>query len=85
MITCQTLFNSASDYVESTDSSNPVVRFSLKQRISIRFHLLLCKYCRLYLKQIRLTSRTASALTVEVTPTDQEIERLVQRLKQLDD
>ncbi len=51
MLSCKDTVRSASDYVDG--------RLSWRQRMALRLHLLLCDYCRRFLRQFRLASATA--------------------------
>ena len=75
MITCRQICNHATDALEGP--TTPVQRFLL------RFHLLICKHCRRYYEQFRITIGVASLVLGEELrePTDQEIDALVERLK----
>ena len=54
-------------------------------RIRIRFHLLLCKYCRRYVRQLALTLKVLEKNPAldEQTPTESEIDAVVEQLKLL--
>lgn len=53
------------------------------QRVRVRFHLLICKYCRRYVNQLLLTLQTMkdSDLLEEASPSEAEIDQIVARLK----
>ena len=72
MITCKSVYDSASDYVEG-----PV---SLRRRLQFYLHLVICKHCRRYLRQISLAMGVASVVPPMETPTDAEVDTLAKRL-----
>ncbi len=74
MLTCKQVADTASDYLDGPTT--------FLQRLSLGFHLRICKHCRRYLKQLRLTIRVASQLSTAVEPTDDEIEQIIQKLHQ---
>lgn len=47
MLLCQDIVNIASDYLER--------RLRLRQRLAVLMHIAMCKGCRAYIGQIRLT------------------------------
>ena len=55
MLTCQELTELITDYLEG--------RMPLRDRARMRFHLLYCRGCRAYLRQMRLTIRSLGALS----------------------
>ena len=73
MITCKDVSDSASDYLDSPTT--------FLQRLGFRFHLIMCVHCRRYVRQLSLTSGVAKQLYPVNEPTDEEIERLVEKLK----
>jgi len=54
MIKCKDLTEKASDYLDGN--------LSLRKRIGLSFHLLICRPCRNYLQQIRSTIKTVKVL-----------------------
>lgn len=74
MITCKGVSDKASDYLEG-----PV---PFMQRFQLRLHLMMCKHCRRYVRQLKLTSGVAQMISRPPEPTDEEINSLVQRLQQ---
>lgn len=73
MITCKQVTDRASDYVDTPPG--------LMSRISLRIHLIMCKHCRRYLHQLRISSRASAEIGKPEPPGDDEIDRLVERLK----
>lgn len=47
MLSCRELSETATDYLEGT--------LSLRQRASVKMHLLMCKHCRAYVDQLAKT------------------------------
>ena len=47
MLSCRELSETATDYLEGT--------LSLRQRASVKMHLLMCKHCRAYIDQLAKT------------------------------
>lgn len=72
MITCRHVFDHASDYLEG-----PV---SLPDRLRLSIHLVICKYCRRYLRQLKLTIGIAATIPPMDEPTEVEIDDLARRL-----
>ncbi len=76
LLTCRQITDTASDYLEG-----PV---TLTRRLSLSMHLLMCKHCRRYFRQLELTRGVAARATQSSEPTDAEIETLVGRLRNQD-
>ncbi len=72
MLTCKEITELATDHLEG--------RLPLPQRLFFRLHLWMCKHCRAYLQQIRLTIETLRHLPMERIPAE-DIEKLLLRLK----
>lgn len=60
MLTCQQLTELVTDYLEG--------RLSLVERMSFQMHIGMCKRCRAYLRQMRMTVRTLGKLPVDPIP-----------------
>ena len=75
MITCKDVSDTASDYLEG-----PTTFF---QRLHLRLHLAICKHCRRYAKQLRLTSEVAQKISEPQEPTDAEIDSLIEKLRKI--
>lgn len=73
MITCKDVCDTASDYLDTPPG--------LLTRLSLRMHLLICKHCRRYLRQLAMSNRAARKLQPSYEPGDEEIDRLIERLK----
>lgn len=55
---------------------------STSRRLALRFHLMLCANCRRFFRQIALTAAIASTpAPLSATPTDQEIDQLIELLR----
>lgn len=77
MLKCKDLTTEAHDLI---DGELGVVR-----RLRVRFHLLICKYCRRYYHQLLITLNTIQSDKLmdatDLEPSEAEIDRLVERLK----
>ena len=73
MVTCKQVSDSASDVLDGPTT--------FSQRLSLRLHLLMCKHCRRYVRQIQLVSGVARALARPPEPSEQEIEELIDKLR----
>ena len=64
MLSCRELSETATDYLEG--------KLTLRQRASVKFHLLMCKHCRAYIDQL---AKTVSLLkTARIDPSDAELD-----------
>lgn len=61
-MTCQELVELVTDYLEG--------RMSLAERLRFQWHLGVCRNCRRYLQQMRLTIQTLGALPPESIPPE---------------
>ncbi len=50
------------------------------QRFSVRFHLLMCRFCKRYESQIRQMNEAARTSLRSVEPSAETLERLQQRI-----
>lgn len=73
MLTCQQITEVATDYVEGTTS--------YARRVSVWMHLAMCKRCREYLRQYRLTIATLGQLPEEPPPPECR-EELLRRFRE---
>jgi anti-sigma factor RsiW len=62
MLTCRELTELITDYLEG--------RLPLSRRLSFRLHVMMCRYCREYLRQMRITVRTMGAMPAEPIPPE---------------
>lgn len=79
MLTCKDMTEEAHALVDG--------ELGFWRRINVRFHLLMCKYCRRYVNQLMLTLRTlneSELLEQQAQPSDAEIDAIVARLKDSD-
>lgn len=60
MLTCKEVTEPVTDYLEG--------RLSIGQRVSFHMHLGMCRHCRAYLRQMKMTVRTLGHLPEEPTP-----------------
>ncbi len=72
MLSCKELVAQSSDYLD--------VQLSLRQRLAMRAHLAMCRNCRRFIRQMRL-----SQLVLRRLPQEQnaELDALAQRLAEL--
>lgn len=68
MLTCRDVARSATDYMER--------ELSLRESLQIRLHLLMCGFCRLYVRQLAAT-RDALRRMLRPLPSDEEMDRLL--------
>ncbi|MBH3429578.1 anti-sigma factor family protein [Pseudomonas alkylphenolica] len=69
MLSCKELVARSSDYLDG--------QLTLGENLLARQHLLFCKNCRRFIKQMRLTQATIKALPE--APVD-DVEKIVQRM-----
>ncbi len=62
MLNCQQITELVTDFVEG--------RMSLGTRMRFRMHVGMCKHCKAYLQQMRITIETVGQLPDEPMPTD---------------
>jgi predicted anti-sigma-YlaC factor YlaD len=72
LLSCKDACENVTEYL---DGETTVV-----QRLSMRFHLLLCKNCRTFFRQFQIVIGTAAKISAAPAPTDAEIDSLVARL-----
>lgn len=72
MLSCKDACENATEYLDGETT--------IMQRLSMRFHLLLCKNCRIFFRQFKLVIGTAAKVSAAPAPTDAEIDSLVARL-----
>ena len=76
MLTCKQVSDTASDLLEGPTT--------LTQRIKLRLHVMICKYCRRYLEQLRLSMGVVSKSGSAPAPSKEDIETLVSKLSNQD-
>ena len=72
MLSCKEACESATEYLDGEPTFG--------QRMSMRLHLLLCKHCRRFYQQFKITTGAAARLDEAPSPTDAEIDALVEKL-----
>jgi predicted anti-sigma-YlaC factor YlaD len=72
MLNCKQLTELVTDYLEH--------KMSLRDRLRFQMHLGMCRHCRAYLRQMKLTIETLGHLPAEPMPDDVRSE-LLQRFK----
>ncbi|CAM3715730.1 zf-HC2 domain-containing protein [Pseudomonas wadenswilerensis] len=74
MLSCKELVARSSDYLDE--------QLTLGERLMVRQHLMFCRHCRRFLKQMRMAQATVRALPEEpVVDSDALAERLARELK----
>ncbi|CAK9890682.1 MULTISPECIES: anti-sigma factor family protein [Pseudomonas] len=74
MLSCKELVARSSDYLDE--------QLTLGERLMVRQHLLFCRHCRRFLKQMRVAQATVRALPeAPVVESDALAERLARELK----
>jgi predicted anti-sigma-YlaC factor YlaD len=68
MLTCRDVTESATDYMER--------KLSMRQSLRVRLHLLMCGFCRRYVRQLAAT-REALRRLPRPLPSDQQVENLL--------
>ncbi len=68
MLTCRDVADSATSYMER--------KLTLGERLQFRAHLLMCRFCRLYVRQLALT-RDALRRLPRPLPSDADLDRLL--------
>ncbi len=72
MLTCKEITELVTDFLEG--------RLSLVQRLRFQFHLGMCRHCRAYLRQMRITVRALGLLPSEPAPPEVS-EELLRRFR----
>ncbi len=72
MLTCKELTEIITDYLEG--------HMSFGQRLRFQLHVGMCRNCRAYLRQMKLTIQTLGKVPAETIPPPL-LEELVQRLR----
>lgn len=73
MLSCREVNQHASDYLER--------QMSWRERMAVRAHLLLCSYCRRFLRQLALTRSTLQRIQMPADET--AVERIRQAIDKL--
>ena len=73
MLKCSELARIASDYIDG--------ELDTRRNLSVKTHLMMCKHCRRYVHQFRLSSQASAQLAQPDDPDDGEINRLVEQLR----
>jgi len=69
MLSCKELVARSSDFLDG--------QLSFREKLAVRRHLLLCKNCRRFIKQMHLTQQVLRKLPEAASP---ELEQLAERL-----
>ncbi len=72
MLTCKELTEVITDYLEG--------RLTLGRRLSFRLHVMICRPCRAYLRQMRLTIGALGAPPAEPVPPE-VLEEMLRRFR----
>lgn len=73
MKTCREVYEEASDLLDD--------QLPLLSRLEIRMHLLLCRHCRRYVRQLRLLTRTLAARGRTSKAPAEFIERVIEHIE----
>jgi hypothetical protein len=68
MLTCRDVAESATDYMER--------KLSLRESLQVRLHLLMCGFCRLYVRQLA-TTRDLLRRLPRALPSDEDMRSLL--------
>ena len=69
MLSCKQLVLRSSDFLDG--------QMTLRERFSVRTHLVMCNNCRRFIRQLRLTQRVVQQLPeAEISDLDALVERL---------
>lgn len=69
------------DVVEQADAYL-ATELSSWQRFQYNLHLMVCGYCRRYIKSFKLTQKVSEQLPIASTPSDTDISALVVMIQQ---
>jgi hypothetical protein len=69
------------DVVEQADAYL-ATELSSWQRFQYNLHLMVCGYCRRYIKSFKLTQKVSEQLPIASTPSDMELSALVKMIQQ---
>lgn len=76
MLTCKEVCENATGLTER--------KTGLWHRLMLRLHLMMCRHCRNFLRQLDLVMGATRRLDEPEAPTDEEIDRILARLRQPD-
>ncbi|VXC47316.1 Anti-sigma factor [Pseudomonas sp. 8AS] len=71
MLSCKELVAHSSDFLDG--------QLSLRERLSVRAHLAMCRHCRRFIRQMKVTQGVLRALPETAIP---ELDALAERLAQ---
>lgn len=54
---------------------------TLVRRLKLRFHLLVCKHCRRFVRQLDNTMDATRRVDASESPSEEEIQRVLERLR----
>jgi len=54
---------------------------TLVRRLTLRFHLLICKHCRRFVRQLDATRGATRKLDEPEAPSEEEVDRVLERLR----
>jgi hypothetical protein len=72
MLSCKDVTQRAGDWTDG--------QLSFKERLSVRLHLLICAFCRRFLRQYRLAAETAAQQACQHHPD--EIHAVLQKIEE---
>ena len=71
MLSCKDLVAQSSDFLDG--------QLSLRERLGVRAHLAMCRHCRRFIRQMKVTQRVLRQLPDAAVP---ELDALAERLAQ---
>lgn len=74
MLKCRDVVEQADVYLATELSS--------WQRFQFNLHLMVCGYCRRYMKSLKITQKVSEQLPIASTPSDTELSALVKMIQQ---
>lgn len=74
MLTCKNVCENSTELIER--------KSGLWARFMFRVHLMMCKHCRRFVRQLEATMGVTRRVDQADEPSDEEIDRIVERLKQ---
>ena len=72
MITCKQLNDIASDFLDG--------ELSLRKRLAIWLHRVMCTDCSRYLLQLKLSTTAVQKMSDQTEPDDREIDEILERI-----
>ncbi len=74
MLTCRDINERSSEYLDQ--------QMSFMQRMNFRMHLMLCKHCSRFMRQLEAVVHTLHRLSPQQSTSEEQLEELVDKLHQ---